>query len=276
MGNVLQNTGGNTLKVLAGGGYGSVGDAVTAFFTDSFATGDLTHTENGAAWTDSASTAVSSDRATSGSNSLKFTYAATVDGDAQSEQRFTLGSFVDEIWIKYKLYVPSNYTHRDSTGSDNNKGFFHLFDVYSGAKQLVYTNFWPNGTGGSTMSVGWKKDGAGSLHHWEASLSPAQGVSSNAVVAIDEATDLGAWMTVIIHVKSATPATENGVIQIWKNGSLLWGSSTCDNHYSDATGDNNKFDDGYLLGWSNSGFTAETSFYIDEVEFSATNLWGVS
>ena len=31
MGNVLQNTGGNTLKVLAGGGYGSVGDAVASW-----------------------------------------------------------------------------------------------------------------------------------------------------------------------------------------------------------------------------------------------------
>jgi hypothetical protein len=230
--------------------------AAAALFSDGFETGNLSNTQNGVKWDSSTSTKVDSTILKNGKYSLKFNYAAAAaDGDSFSEQRFDLGALYKELWFDFDLYVPSNFTHRDSPGTDNNK-FFRLWGVTYDEAEKVGASFWPQGDGYSLVQADWDLGGG---------PGPNGAIARNFI----SSSDRGNWMNVKIHIIAATSAAP-GTLQIWKNGTLVIDNSGIVKNYSGSKP--NAYRYGYFLGWSNSGFNTETNFFIDNLVISTESI----
>lgn len=238
-------------------------------FQDGFESGALGTIQNAARWSDSNhgpadGLQVSADRARTGKYSLKFTYGggASTD-DAWSEQRFKLGGQYKEVWFKYDLYIPDNYNHR-SVSPSNNK-FLALYAApytENGFESNFSTS--ANGSGGSNLGM-----------HYEKSES-----SSDEKVSYPESgkgfittADRGKWVSIKVHLKVPSGNFANdGVMQLWKNDVPVIDVRNLDNYGLVK----NYIDEIYILGWSNSGYTETTSFYLDNFIFSDTPIGGTS
>lgn len=231
-------------------------------FEDDFESGDLSKSRNGFRWTSARDTAVSSERARSGRYSLKFTFEGGPSGDdAFSEQRFDLGGNYPEVWVRYDIYIPQNYYHRNDPPSANNKGYLYLWsgDYGRPSGPGMGPNFWPKSDGTSFAShYVW---GPGLDRHYN-HLMP------NAV----EAADRGKWLRIVVHYKYASSRNNDGVAEIWKtrDGVRQKILNIQDGAWY-VTGQPG-FSVGYLLGWANSGFDETTVFYIDNIVFSTQSL----
>ncbi|MHB8346841.1 MAG: heparin lyase I family protein [Acidiferrobacterales bacterium] len=246
----------------------------TDLFQDGFESGNLSHTENNIEWASSASTSVNSVNPLTGSYSLQFYYKAVPPGkDDWSEQRIELyhpyntakalagGNEYTDLWFKYDLYIPSNYYHRiQPNGRTDNNKFFALYrDPYTVPGFQVNFSTEPNGSGGSNIEVHYMRNGVD-----QTPLSPWSG--RNFITSAD----LGHWHMIVIHIKAPTGNdTDNGVMQLWKDGKQIvditnlndWGGTS-----------KNYFNAAYLLGWANSGYTRTTIFYIDNFVISTSPI----
>lgn len=259
-------------------------------FTDDFESGTLktgVKQENGFYWNGSGNTSISTENSKNGTYSLKFLYkASAAPSGNKAEQRFNLGGAYKEMWIKYDLFIPSNYTHRTHSNTENNKGFVFLWakDYSKGTPEnpgregpKLGSHFWPNSDGTSKLT-----SYASALVNGTYTLQKHSNGSADGSSAITK-NDRGHWMTVIIHMKYATKSNNDGVMEVWKtdwqgnktkltdiqNGA--WYSTQ-----SFSTLAARGFDEGYLLGAANSGFDKDTVFYIDNIEFSTTPLFADS
>jgi len=230
-------------------------------FVDGFESGNRSHTENGIRWTDPTRTSVNSVQPQAGSYALEFFYPAAADGqDSFSEQRFDLGGNFPEIWLKYDVYIPANYYHRRQAASANNKSIVTLWSGSYGASasdQFLGFEHWPSGDGNSRISIH-PGPGRNDMGH-----------TMTSALFVDRARDLGKWIEWIVHIKVASSANNDGVVQVWKrtegyNRELVININDLNNY----TSYNNLFTTGYLLGWSNSGFAEDTMLYIDNVVIS--------
>lgn len=86
---------------------------------------------------------------------------------------------------------------------------------------------------------------------------------------IEKDKDAGKWMEVIVHVKIASSADNDGIIHVIKNGKDYLNVRNIGNYSDKGT---SYLDSGYLLGWANSGYTEETTFYIDNIIFSTDSI----
>ncbi len=241
------------------GGGGAGGDGPTAFscnvsdmvFCDDFETGDLSHTDGDARWGNAVRVTVVNDRALSGTQAAQFRYegnaSLAANADAFAELRFDLGAAHPELWTSFELFIPDNYVHRDADSSDNNKLFRLWGDVY-GDKEKVGFSMWPT-------------DGlSGTRGDWN--VLTGTGPKGEGYSDFVAAEDLGKWMSLVIHTRAATPSTL-GTLELWKNGELIISNVDALDNYTD--GETLAYQRGYLLGWSNSGFTEDTFLYIDNV-----------
>lgn len=237
-------------------------------FTDSFESGDLLHAENGFHWNGANAGAgdavsVSTDIAHSGSRSVKFTFGAGASGDdAWSELRFILGKNMPDVYIQWYQYFPNGaeglgprWSHR-TDGVSNNKFIRFWSDDYTNFTLKTGLSFWPMGSGDSQIGP----DG-GSNQTGLQLLSP----KDNAGMTDSRR---GRWVKFQYHAKTATSANNNGVVQLWVDGVLVISNTTAALYPSGGVG--NYYRNGYLMGWSNSGFSQTTNTYIDDVTISDT------
>lgn len=224
-------------------------------YKDDFEVGSLKYVLSAAKWleSDSANVTVSNAVVKSGRYAAKFHFAGnaslSADADAWAELRFDLGKVTNELWVKYDLYIPANYVHRKAASSNNNK-FIRLWGGSYADKEKVGLSLWPNGTSSSLQA------------DWD--LGGGVGPDGQVVSSFIGASDLGKWMEVKIYVKAAT-ASAAGTMKVWKNGALVINNTgLMKNYYANET---HGYRYGYLLGWSNSGFTQDTDLYIDNVIF---------
>ena len=252
----------------------------TGFESGSLAAGQTQ--QNGFSWGVGKNTSVSKENPKSGSYSLKFTFPATVLGkDSDSEQKFNLGGKYTDLWIKYDLYIPSNYYHRKDNPA-NNKGVFHIwggsYNPPGAEGPKLGPQFYPTGSdGGSELNMFAKayiQDKIVLNKVWTCA-DCTEGKSSQGIVPDDK----GHWMTITAHVKYASITNNDGICEVWKTN---WRGSTIKlinihdgpwySTQPTSTAPARGFDTGYLLGWANSGFDKETIFYIDNIKFSTTPL----
>lgn len=265
--------------------------AVATGFSDSFeqdSTGSNPRGSNSIFdWTDSYLVKVSDERAYSGSKSLAFSFEGSPDlaADAMSEQRFSLDKKYTDLWFRYKLWVPENYFHRAPEGPSNNKGLLMLWgDSYSGYSPTVSLHFERKGsTGESYLYSSWRVNGATAFNFFDPATLSAGGDLANAPVGISMS-DRGTWIDWVINVRASTiPVASNdwrsgegnGVVRVWKNGSLILNISNAHNYYdgssSDAGGSGDGWNAGYLIGWANSGFNEDTTLNIDDFSMGPTS-----
>jgi hypothetical protein len=238
-------------------------------FEDNFETANLSKRAGGFSWTSGVDVAVTNTRAKDGSHSLRFVFGPNgQNAYAFAEQRFSLGGNYPEIWVSYDLYVPANYIHRTGGGGQNNKGFVHFWsgNYENPSGPLLGTEFWPK-TSGTANSYG-------TLRLFAPKASLDEHLWDAMPTAIDSQ-DLGKWVRIVVRLKYATSANNNGIAEAWKTrpGGAPQKIMSITNGRWYVSGQPG-FDQGYLLGWSNSGFTERTEFFIDNVAFSTTSLLG--
>ncbi|ALC16847.1 polysaccharide lyase [Desulfuromonas soudanensis] len=221
-------------------------------FSDSFESGNLTHTTDGTGWAGSTYTSVVPGEGRTGNYALKFRFIGSAAGtDAHAEQRFVLGFGLTDIYIQYYIKFPSNYLHRIDSPSNNK--FIRLWtETYSDVGQIGASAMRGNLSNIFAEAQQWECGpiGEGNLTtSW--SLTPS---------------DLGKWLRFEWRFKPDT-GSGNGAIEFWVDGIKKFSYTNlnlCDAPY---------LKNGYLMGWSNSGFAEQTDIYIDDVTFS-TNYIG--
>jgi len=245
----------------------SVGGVI---FDDGFESGDLSHAENGVSWwygmpspgngptPDDIKPYVSTEHPKTGSYSLKFSFGGSVDKDATSEQRFKIASHPKDLWIKFNLFIPSNYKNRASSVPGSNNKFMYVESAgqYVGFESWMTTD---GGPGSAYIPMHLKYNGVDRGHDHEGQHAPY--VQTN--------TDLNKWHEWIIHVKMATTSSSNdGAVEMWKNGVQVMENLNLPNYSPEY----NYFEAGYLLGYANTGFDENTILYIDDVVFSTSKI----
>lgn len=200
-----------------------------------------------------------------GVNSLRFRYApygSSESGDDKhwSEQRFNLGKPTRELWIRYWVRVPTNFTHQSLTGGPSNNKFFAIWsDVYTGTGSVGMTfEFW---SGDGVSRLAWHHPRTGHMDLFDFIRWPQ---------------DRGRWMEVTVHLKMASsPTAKDGVLEFWQR----WENETQPTkrfsrfdldgqHYFPPSGQSDGFFNGYLLGYHNSGYAQETEWLIDDFSIS--------
>lgn len=233
------------------------------FFADNFDSGTKTNA-NGFSWGAIEAVSVSSARSVSGDYSLAFTFGPDAPGeDSYSEQRFNMGRYLSEYWVEYMLFVPSNFVHRGDS-PNNNKFFMTWRDTYSDVS-------------GGTWRIGYEYQGTSStlrpmssrwdFNSWESSglNHPQQGAP---FIGGAGPIQLGQWSQVRMQFKAASNrSASDGIMRMWINGTLFAELTTGRFHNAYDTPPDASLRNGYFLGWSNSGFAAQTIFYIDDVKF---------
>jgi hypothetical protein len=205
----------------------------------------------------------------SGSCALRFTYSAGPSGDdGWSEQRFKFGKKLSEVYMRWYQYFPSGsdspsrgpkYYHRNDTGPDNNK-FLRLWDEdYTNYKLKLGLGFLPKSYGDSHIMAeyGTNHEGVGP----RGSDYDQDGITNSR---------RGRWIKIDFHMRLATAANNDGVIEMWVDG-VKTISNTSLPMYPDG-GLGNYVRNGYIMGWSNSGFNSTTNIYVDDVVISGVPI----
>lgn len=235
------------------------------FFTDTFESGDISHTEGGASWVDLVGGEVNTTEPKDGSNAVELFWRGVTGsppGSSLSELRFDLGAKYSDLWCSYDLFIPSNYFQ----ASGNNKGFLYLWEGAYGSPDGpgMGPNFWPTApvTGQSATS-----------HYvWGDGLDEHLDIGAPLSVRLS---DRGHYQKIVVHYKYATVANDDGVAEIWR----INPDTSVDKIYEILDGawfvsGQTGFDSGYMFGWANGKFDADTKLYIDNVKFSTTALEG--
>ena len=189
-----------------------------------------------------------------------------------AEQRFRLAQGASEIWIEYDFMVPVNFFHRMST--NNNNKFLALWEEnYTGvaadgvtptpllAFEFRPMNDSPNRTGevGSSYLYLHGEDRTGKMH----------GGLGNKWLSAFGSWNRGKWLKIRIHVRLATnDTTDDGLVELFADGILVISAPNLPFH-SSASG--HYFRNGYLLGWSNSGYDVDTEFKVDNIKLFTSN-----
>jgi uncharacterized protein YjdB len=198
--------------------------------------------------------------------SLKFVFGPDGPGeDSWSEHRFHFGEQLSAVWLEYQLFVPSNYYHRNDEGPDNNK-FIRLW-ASSGQKFSLTLETRPqaDAPGESKFRSFISESGgtAGGLPRGDAEY----------VIGPESPIRPGQWHQIRVHWHASTDGTQHdGRAEVFVDGELV--HSVDRDFWNQSNQPRTYVDRGYLLGWSNSGFTERTEFFIDDFKiFSADPGW---
>jgi hypothetical protein len=242
-------------------------------FSDGFESGSFAKAQGGFAWGASRADpgkggtsiydlppAVSSENPKTGKYSLKFTFGGSSSSASWSEKRFSFDSPYEDVWYKADLFYAKNFSPRDHNSAAHNKGPLLIWSgAYGGSasdQQMNYEAWNASDVGVGNMQLSYNP-GPGSNnmgHFWP----------KPPVLLPDMSRDLGRWFEIIVHTKFASSANNDGVIEIWKDGKLVFSKYNLNNFSNIRNG----VDQGYLFGWANTGFKETTHIYIDNVVFS--------
>ena len=224
------------------------------------------------------------------SKCLGFDMRANNDGSddyAFSEQRFKLTnagtrSTIDEIWIEFYLYWPSNYDTRTEAQLNNNKTVLLWNEANGYWKGFGYgsEHWW----GSSTRCIQLNNPRTASSNYghgpddWSSppySASNYDGANhfnptknnSQSKSFWDKVTDNGKWRRYRWHAKGDPGSGYTGLMQCWKDDvkiaemtGIKWGR-----------GSTPGWDVGYLLGWWNLSVKQNVIIKMDRVAFYTSN-----
>lgn len=246
--------------------------AITPFFTDNFDNGTRNNA-NGVAWKpSSARVTVSSARSFLGTHSLQFAFGPdTTNGDSSAEQRFDLGRNLSAIWIEYYLYIPANFVHR-SDNPNNNKLLMIWNTTYgsgSGTWQAGYEYLRISDTSSGVRPMSSKESGDFATFVTSSGLGhPDYG---KPLIGPSNPLKPGQWHRVRMQFqRSSASGVADGIMRMWI-GNTLFAQMTNGLFRNLNNVGETVLRNGYLFGWSNSGFATATTFHVDEVKFWAAD-----
>ena len=247
---------------------GQSGHAQT-IFSDSFESGTKM-AQGMLTWQGTAGgVSISTDWASTGKYSMKFPYVAKPeDDDDFVEQRFSIGTGTEDLWIRFKLKVPTGYYHRNVPGSDNNKFFKISSNRDSDSAQGVNLmwEYWPTSDGGSRLA-----------YHW---TNPDVEIGEHkALTYVFGPKEAGQVLEFVLRARmSSKSGVKDGIVQTWVRSSdsaafkQIHNETAAPMYPSSRWPTQTKWVAGYILGWANSSFGANTTFYIDDLRMSSSSL----
>jgi hypothetical protein len=191
------------------------------------------------------------ERAHTGSYSLRFIFGPNAPGEQDwSEIRFDMGATREELWIEYYLFVPSNYAHRyDGAGHNKFLALWGSKGYDEGGQLFGFINTWP------ADAEGWQSEAYVAAYAGEDVRAGEEGFN------FIGNTHRNSWIRVRYHIKPGTGReASDGIIQMWRDDTQIMDYTSLIWYHSQENG----FRNGYLMGWSSTGFTEETKIYIDD------------
>jgi hypothetical protein len=180
--------------------------------------------------------------------------------DAWAEQRVKFPS-EQEIWANFRLFIPSNYYHRNP-GAANNKFFAIFNNAYRPGFQVNFS-MEPDSNGNSRVDIRYYSNG---VEQSSGRFAPSGGWP----ILINRSTDAGKWINISMHFKVPSAAGVNdGIMELSKNGTSLISIRNLNSH---GTSGLNYMDEAYILGWSNSGFDQTTELLVDDFVIADTPI----
>lgn len=247
-------------------------------FQDIFTGGVKAGMQNNCRWTGvngSAPPAVVPDPTNPSGFSLRFRFLGNTAtwADAFCEQNYELDPVgFEQLFFYLEWGVPANYFHRnDPNGSDNNKGFRIWGGRYA-------TDDRDTSYGNSSVKAGYSTlpHEPGHARYGESKVITEFG-NLDAVGSGNWST--GPWTpwfakgTIEKHCMFVRRGTTGGttttpgiggdaILKLWRNGVKVYDRADLDIY---TTGGWNRFRYGYVLGWSNSGFTEQTDLLLRRI-----------
>lgn len=260
--------------------------SVTAFFSDGFESGDLTHSEGGFSWGTSGgnvnvvSTLQDGASPHSGSNALEFFYEGPSD-QKSAELRFAMSSpGHTDLYVEFWLRFPTNYVHQDDpSGAENNKAFRIWTGgnaAYGDSNRLkVGLEYHYRGDDHSNGRFMMCPDGQAVIVYLSqmtaytdgrGNIDPITSASTAGTI------QLGTWVRFRYHVKAASSfGADDGVMESWIDSTKILNETGLP---MATDGGDDSFDSGYLFGAWNSGVPEDMYFYVDDVKvYSADPGW---
>jgi hypothetical protein len=201
---------------------------------------------------------------------LRFRYGADADGsDSSAEQRFNLGRNCAAVWIEYSLYIPANFAHRtQTTGATNNKFLMIWNTTYgsgSGTWQAGYEYLRAGDTSSNLRPMSSKEFGTNALYVTSGALDHPD--NNKPFIGSSNPLTPGNWHTIRLQFqRSSAGGASDGVMKMWIDGTLFASMTNGPFRNFDNIGDT-VLRNGYFMGWSNSGFTEVTDFFIHQPTF---------
>jgi len=223
-------------------------------------------------------------RAGTGESMLLFKYAAGIE--SWSEQRFEINQAVlgkkgvQDFWLQYDVYIPSNYKLHDANPTSGNyvggghKVLTLFADAYSYPNTTLILGevfFRKTKTGAAGDDGSGYNDGTLSTYKNGERIYTYFPADDNRIIKwMDALTDLGTWQRRTLHFKMPTSETsKDGMLEVWlkrANGTIM---KVIDRKNETFYGYNqNYINAGYLNGWNNDGFESETFMLVDNVIMS--------
>lgn len=215
---------------------------------------------------------VTNEHSFSGTKSLVFRYPGEPDlsEDSSREKRFILAadgaSSPSELWFEYMVRVPDNWEHRDPIGGSGNKLISMWAERYN------------NSLGDAEITIEWQRATTTRSFLRQAVVTDANRLAddqpSQQLIkgTIFDASMRGTWIRLRYHYRiGGTDAVNDPtIIDIWRDNTKIC-EARRDYNMKGYPPENppglNYFRHGYLFGWSNSGFTEDTNFYVDDLKF---------
>lgn len=232
------------------------GSVVTPRFSDYFASGATT-SANGFTW--NSNSRVVSGTAYSDTYAMRFRYGPDAVGfDSTDEQGFAIASSAEacptEIWLEFRLYLPSNFTIRNEE-PNNNKLLAIYADNYStvGDIQVVFE-----------FARGYLGDNTKSRLR-VLSMSGTGMLNGTYHTHVFDSTMTGQWHRMRFWLKAGNG---DGEAKMWRNDTLVFEIANYALWYP---GGHNYWRNGKLMGYANSGYDAQTDFFVDDFVLYDTN-----
>jgi len=231
------------------------------FYETNFDTGAFVN-ENGFVWGGSTRSSISTNQPRSGTHSLRMAYQAAAPGaNSNTQQNFSLGQNLTEVWFEWYYYLPANYTTRNESPS-NNKWFRLWGDTYNAGNKVGASTSYDAAFADNTKlrfeyTYFTYSDGA---------IGFGPGGSQSSAVNFGGAMK-GTWTRVRMHLKMVTAAQNDGVMELWFDNTKVINFQNVPAKYDDVP----YWNQGYILGAANSGFTDETVIYLDDFKVYASD-----
>jgi hypothetical protein len=257
---------------------------VTTIFQDDFESGNFNNTQNGVRWSSVVWIDNTTNIAHGGTHSARFKEgdsSASAAPDGWSELRFDGLANLSEVYMQYYLYMPSGNESPflgpkvKIIGGANDK-FFRLWgggDAGYGFGAGNATYPFSNKVGASTWGDGSGIDGRLGAEYSYSAPGTQWGMGQGAGPTYQyyqffQDTNRGRWVKIQIHAKNATPANNDGVIQIWVDSTLVISYTNLINGNIYGVNTLTGYTTGYVLGWANNGWPAGQYVYMDDFSIS--------
>lgn len=237
-------------------------------FTDTFESGGFSTRQNGVWWSSTPWAEVTNAIAHTGSKSVRFRQGESREW---AEMRFSGLPRMPEVFVQFYLYMPSGLEQPyvgPRVTVPNNHGNDKFFRLWGGNPESIRygASTWDANDGTSSLGIEYRYNDGHEM--W----LMGEGVAGIPKLRgfIGSPAYQGRWVEVRIRCKVASPANNDGVIQVWIDRTLALNATALASYAWGGVA--NYFEDGYLLGWANNGFPTGQNMYLDDFTVSATSF----